>query len=278
MIAVEPATIQTDYPVCTLCGGINGLDTEVVLCVSVSTWTYSFTYTETVKYLDGTKLDVKKTNSTTSEHNTDPKEWTVCLCEDCRVNEYIEANAAKAKKNRRDLLYAAIGLIVGGAVCGGLVYLISHGGGGGGGSNAYDNLDKRLVDEGSSWVVAILIAIVGFTAAAFAIRGLVYIPMLVVALLRRKALARSVSINRKVPASQRLFSFSQTAKRILGTAESGTMSTVFGTFPVPNVPTAEDCGLKPPIDEHTKLRMTTHLRLVKVRRDGKWGCLDDQNW
>lgn len=262
---MEPAIATNEHPVCSLCGASGVLDTELVRCVSSSAWELSWEYTDSSGY-------VKKVKRT-SQETSDPQEWNVCLCQDCQVAQYIEADAAKAKKNAGSILQASVGALIGGAISGGMFYLTTlvHAPTS---SPAYQQLDQRAVDK----MGPLLFAVFATVAVIVFVVCLVQFPILLLARIRRRVLTGRVRRDRKVSGNQRLVSFSQAAKCIASRAESCAEPTDFRAFPLPRVPTAADCSLKLPEREHS-LEMTKQCRVIEAQYDGhKWENRDDSIW
>jgi hypothetical protein len=268
-----PATIG--HPKCVLCGASGDLDSEVVLCVSSSTWVLSWKITRKVRMraLDGREWDEEKTENYANQYDqtTDPKEWTVHLCGNCQVAKYIEIARQKQKQNANRIMGAFIAGIIGGAICGSFWL---WGQGSVAPPQGFEQIDQRLSREGGNWLVVIVVLA---AAVALAI-SLIMLPVLLLARFRRALLTRIVKRGRRVPLSQRPLSFSQAAKRILDKAESNTTSVGSEDFPLPAIPTAADCHIAPPKSGQS-LQMTKHSRIIKVRQvNGRWENRDDSIW
>ena len=205
-LAMQPTTIAAEHSVCTLCGGIEGLDTEVVLCVSMGT------------------------PQMYNKYSTDPKEWTVRLCRNCEVAQYTEVARQKQKQNAASIGYACIAGVVGGAISGSFWLW----GQGSGAAHGYEQVDQRLTREGGNWIMAAVVLVATIALAV----SLVMLPVLLLARVRRALLTLSVTRDRTVLASQRPMTFSHAAKDILAMAESNTLPTSRGAFPFPEVPDA----------------------------------------
>jgi hypothetical protein len=229
-IVMEPATIQTEYPVCTLCGGMEGLDAEVVLCVSMST---------------GQMED---------KYSSDPKEWTVRLCRNCEVTQYLEVARQKQKENAASIAYSCIAGVVGGGISGSFW----RWGQGSGAATNYEQVDQRLAREGGNWIVAAVVLVATIALAV----SLVMIPVLLLARVRRSMLTHAVKRRRAVLPSQRPTTFSHAAKHILIMAEANTLPISHGAFALPEVSDA-----------------TKRIRMIKVQHPGgRWEDRDGSIW
>jgi hypothetical protein len=271
----EAITEAIEHPKCVLCGANGALDSEVILCVSSSTWVLSWKSTHKVRMRapDGREWVEEKTENHAREYHqtTDPKEWPVRLCGDCQVAKYIEIAHQKQKQNAKHIVGTCIAGIVGGVIVGSFWL---WGQGSGAPPQSFEQVDQRLSREGGNWILAIVVLLAAVTVAV----SVVMLPVLISACVRRVLLTRIVKRDRRVPSSQRPLSFSQAAKRILSKAESNALSVACEEFPLPAVPTAAECHIAPPQSEQS-LEMKKHCRIIKVQyADGRWEDRDDRIW
>jgi len=250
-------TIASEDAVCSLCRANKALDVEVVRCVSASTWQLSWSY-----MYHGRLIEKKEE----AQEITDPKDWVVLLCQECKSAQFTEANAVKGHALIQKMKGMGAGLIAG-VLFGGLMYLMGRPE-----PRKYmsGQLDARAADRigGIASTVISLVSIIMVVVCAVGILALF------LAWCRRKVLARVGCKRRTVPASQRLLCFSQAAKHILSGVQPNTNSINSTSFPLPRVPTAADCKIMLPKCEHT-LQMTKHSCVIQGQ---KWENLDDRFW